>query len=597
MKKKLLFLCICGILALSMTLSACSENTPSIIKRKTKTVNPTEYIDDFEIADILDLKHTLRTDENGKFRVLVISDVQCTGEKLPDFIKENIKILVDREAPQLVLFLGDNSFNISNEETLYSYLTDMTSYVEEKQIPWAHVYGNHDDENEGLDKAIQQRIYESFEWCVSRSVEADVYGVGNYVLPVLDNEGDEVVFNLFAFDSGSYLSSELVDEIMPEKSIYSGYSKGIYDYIRNTQVEWYEQTSQKMEDYYGKKIPAIAYFHIPLQENYLAWVNRGSLEYEGEKREYITASPINSGLFNTMVERGDVKAVITGHDHTNDYAIDYRGIKLCSSATVGNHFYYDDDMIGGRVIVFDKNNEKNITTYMSYIGEHNGRINTPLTALNSDVAADFEKDTDYFVSAYYGSREDYERYYELKHGIFEGKGVGGSAAFGVTREAYNENYSQNTIECNITLNTSGSIGNNKYVKVWLDLSGENTAIDFGKATVGVVVDKQRGAPHVTGSLALNSEFYYLADGSGTWKTYSMNDGAFGKDEGVSVEGMKGYFVFSLDDMFQTYTQTPVGENDRITGFYILFTLADESMVGEYVYIDNISFVETFDGLR
>ena len=73
----------------------------------------------------------------------------------------------------------------------------------------------------------------------------------------------------------------------------------------------------------------------------------------------------------------------------------------------------------------------------------------------------------------------------------------------------------------------------------------------------------------------------------------MENGEFGKDVNVSVEGFKGYFVFAIDDMFQTYTRTPIGENDRITGFYMLFTLADESMVGEYVYIDDVSFVEDF----
>ncbi len=583
---------VCALLALAMLFSGCAkEKQPK--EPPPYTVEPTEDIDDFEIADILDLKHTLRVGEDGKFRVLVISDVQCTGMTLPEFIKNNIKTLVDRETPQLVLFLGDNSFNITSEEEMYSYLTDMTSYVEERKIPWAHVYGNHDDENAALDKVVQQRIYESFDYCVSRYVEADVYGVGNYVLPVLASDSDEVAFNVFAFDSGSYLSAEEINEIIPDASMYPGYYEGTYDYIRQSQIDWYEQTSEKMEEYYGKKIPAMAYFHIPLQENYLAWLNRSSLGFEGEKREYIAASPINSGLFNAMIERGDVKAVVTGHDHTNDYAIEYRGIKLCSAATVGNHFYYDDDMIGGRVFVFDENDAENITTYMSYIGEHNGRIDAVTLALPSGTALDFETDGDNFVSALYGSREDYQRYYELKHGIFDGKGVDGSHAFGVTREAYNKEYSQNTIECNLTLNTSGSIGKNKYVKVWLDLSGEKTAVDLGRASVGVVIDKQRGAPHVTGAISGNSEFYYLADGSDTWETYSMKNGEFGKDVGVSVEGLKGYFVFTIDDMLQTYTRTHVGENDRITGFYMLFTLANESMVNEYVYIDDVSFVEDF----
>lgn len=34
---------------------------------------------------------------------------------------------------------------------------------------------------------------------------------------------------------------------------------------------------------------------------------------------------LNSGLFNAMLECGDVMGVFCGHDHNNDYAINNRG--------------------------------------------------------------------------------------------------------------------------------------------------------------------------------------------------------------------------------------------------------------------------------
>ena len=594
MKLKLSILCV--FIAVAMSFSGCGkDDIDTEPMTDLETESEAEIKVDPEIADILNTKHTLRVGEDGEFRVLVISDVQSTGDKLDDFIRENIVTLVDREEPDLVLFTGDNTFGMYFESTLRSILNDMTGYIESKGIPWAHVYGNHDDEWNALSKETQQEIYESYEYCVSRTDGEDIYGVGNYVLPVLSSDGDDVAFNIFAFDSGSYLSEEEQLMLTPNDTTYSGYYGSSYDYIRPSQINWYEETSIKMEEYYGKKIPALAYFHIPLQENYLAWSNREALEYNGEKRESIGASPINSGLFSAMLERGDVKAVVTGHDHMNDYMLNYCGIKLCSAATIGNQFYYEDDMLGGRVFVFNENDPNNIDTYMSYVGEHNGAISTPVEALDAGNVLDFESETvDYDISARSGSIEDYQRAYEIEYNVFEGKGVNGSAAFGATRSAYNEYESQNIIECKLTLDSMGSFGDNRYLRVWMDLRGENTAIDFGRAAIGVVVDKQNGSPHITESVFGSAQIHYLADGSEEWITLNTDEnGNIGADAGVSVEGYCGWFAISLDDLYQVGTRDILDPEDRITGFYIYFTLANEDMVGEYVYIDDIALVEDY----
>ena len=61
---------------------------------------------------------------------------------------------------------------------------DMVEILEEKRIPWAHVYGNHDAEGDNVPKEKQQQIYESFDYCVSQAGDPSLPGVGNYVLPV-----------------------------------------------------------------------------------------------------------------------------------------------------------------------------------------------------------------------------------------------------------------------------------------------------------------------------------------------------------------------------------------------------------------------------
>lgn len=586
------------LLLLLSVLTACSEppvEQPPETEAETEAPPPVEDPVPEHIAEIFDTKHTLKVREDGSFRVLVISDVQSIGITLDDFIRNNIVELVVREDPDLVLFLGDNTVNMTDEYQLRMMLTDMTAYIEARKIPWAHVYGNHDDENGALTKEEQQRVYESFEYCVSRTDSEDIYGVGNYVLPVLNSDGDGVAFNLFAFDSGTYLSAEEQASLIPSQTTFPGYYGACYDYIRPSQIEWYVNTSRSMEEYFGEKIPALAYFHIPLQENYTAWENRGDLVYEGEKREYIGASPINSGLFTTMLDRGDVKAVVTGHDHMNDYAIDYCGIKLCSAASIGNEYYYADDMMGGRVFIFNEAEPDTFKTYMSYTCERNEDYTLPSTAIASGTAQNFEGDgVRLDVTAIECSREDYQKYDQIKYDIFEDKGVNGSSAFGVTRTGYSSTPSQNTVECRISLDNIGTVGSNRYLRVWLDLRGDTTAVDLGKMSLGVCVDRQACAPHTTTSLGGAVTYYYLAEGSDTWTTLTADqNGYIGTDAGVSLEGLCGWFAVELDDLYQPYFRKMLTSSDCVTDMFIFFTQANESMTGQYIYIDDIAFVENY----
>ena len=130
-----------------------------------------------DVAELLALKHELRVNEDGSFKVVVLTDVHGDNTDINGTSAasinyqttiENIKTIVDREQPDLVLFGGDNFWQVTTEERARECIEYMVSYIEEKQIPWAHVYGNHDDErNIGVNsvpKEKQQEIYESFEY-------------------------------------------------------------------------------------------------------------------------------------------------------------------------------------------------------------------------------------------------------------------------------------------------------------------------------------------------------------------------------------------------------------------------------------------------
>lgn len=318
-----------------------------------------------EISALMESKVRLSCDENGDFRTLIIADVHAVGT-LPQNVSENIKTLVDREDPDLVIFTGDNTI-CDSEESLRAALDSMVGYIEEKGIAWCHVYGNHDHEG-GMSKEEMQPIYESYDYCVSKWGDKDLHGVGNYVLPIYKHDSDEIFSLVWCLDSGNYLSDEDRMSLIPNTPTdFGGMESSPYDYIHSDQIYWYYSTSLAVEKYYGRKIPSLMAFHIPLQETYYAWENREALEHTGEKNEVVGASQINSGMFAALSARGDVLAVVNGHDHINDFMVLYNGIKLCYSPNVSTLTYHDTRMMGGRVFVINECNSSEIDTYVSHL--------------------------------------------------------------------------------------------------------------------------------------------------------------------------------------------------------------------------------------
>ena len=218
----------------------------------------------------------------------------------------------------------------------------MVEYIESKKIPWCHVYGNHDDEY-GVSKLDQQAIYESFDYCLSKNGLEELYGVGNYVLPIYKHNSNDLASLVWCLDSGNYLGEITSDLPVGFDNYYPEYHDSDYDYIHMNQINWYKETSIMLEQMYGRKIPSLMAFHIPLQESYYAWCNKDNLEWTGSKNERVCSSRINSGLFDVLKERQDVLAVVNGHDHINDFMVKYEGIKLCYSPNVSTLTYYDED--------------------------------------------------------------------------------------------------------------------------------------------------------------------------------------------------------------------------------------------------------------
>ena len=544
-------------------------------------------------------RHRLRFGEDGDFRILVLSDIHGNGNTLSGLAKTNMELLVERENPDLVMFGGDNTWGISDEKQLERCVADMVEILEEKQIPWGHVYGNHDAEGNNVKKDRQQKIYESFDYCVSQAGDADLPGVGNYVLPIYASDSDRVLFNVWALDSGEYLTSEESGSYLPVASTFQGYAGSGYDYISPELIRWYMDTSEQMEGANGAVVPGMMVFHIPLQESYNAWINREALSYTGEKREAVCASEINSGMFAAITERGDIKAVVNGHDHVNTYMVEYGGVKLCYCSTVSDTGYCDMDILGGRMFVVSEENPDEVQTYMSYVNEAYEEPSSTLAVIDAEpipsgtVLLDFDSYTpELSFSGWNNDNSDAAETARIVVELSESRGMDGTGALGVTRSSFADNNSGNNAEVRISLETPGLLGDNQYLRVRMDLTGDGTAVDFRKACFGFLENNRTAAPYRTDDLDSPSPFYFLADGGTEWKTMQHGgDGCFGQAEGSSVRGLCGWFAFPVKNMRKG--STAPSSDTVITDIYFYYCLSSAPMAGNRVYIDDITLVNDY----
>ena len=91
--------------------------------------------------------------------------------------------MLAHENPDLVIFTGDQLNGQGTSWDPRSVLAKFATAVTDRKIPWAAVFGNHDDE-EGLSREEQMALMQGMPYNLVEPGPKDVHGVGNYVLKV-----------------------------------------------------------------------------------------------------------------------------------------------------------------------------------------------------------------------------------------------------------------------------------------------------------------------------------------------------------------------------------------------------------------------------
>lgn len=309
----------------------------------------------------------LRFREDGTFRVLMMSDLQESARYDARSLR-SVEVLLEEGRPDLVILGGDNCYGpeIGSEEDLRAFLDIFTAPMEERGIPWAHVFGNH-DHDAPVSAQRQQEIYESYSMCISEHTDDSVHGKSNFMLPVY-NDRDEIALAVWGLDTNHHVSEldRLIGSSMEKAAGLPNCPVGYGEWgmVYFDQLQWYWNTSCELEKKAGGKVPGLMCMHIAPYEYRTACANPDICVREGHYDEPLGGTPFNTGLFSVLLQRGDIRAICCGHTHMNDFDAEYCGIRLLWDACAGYRCYGVDERRGGRMFVYRQEDPCAVTTKM-----------------------------------------------------------------------------------------------------------------------------------------------------------------------------------------------------------------------------------------
>ena len=299
----------------------------------------------------------LQYNEDGTFRIMQISDMQDFAP-MHVITKKLIRAELDANPVDLIVLTGDNISSTSLTRLWATWgIAEFMSIFEEYGIPVVMTFGNHDDENTLASKKYQLSVYEKFDCFVGCAGED--FGDTNlctYYVPIYSSkDANEMVSNVWVVDSGTYNTET---------------ESGGYACTTKAQIEWYKETSEKLEKQYGRKIPSLMFQHIIVPNIWDALAENdpsvpGGLWHDGryltlpegtvgELGEGPCPPNYSNGQFEAAVERGDVMAMFFGHDHTNSFELELDGIGLVNTPGIG-FCSYNGENVGARIITLNEN--------------------------------------------------------------------------------------------------------------------------------------------------------------------------------------------------------------------------------------------------
>lgn len=316
----------------------------------------------------------LQKQTDRDFTILNLTDVQAGDEdwdpasKNYPIIAGTIKELYKRVKPDLVTLSGDQAWALASHA--YEALADL---LDSYKVPWALVWGNHDQDHglDVLDKTIAS--YAKHEYCLYENGPAEL-GRGNYVITICEGEHPvEALILMDTHDKMAYTDA-------------NGNTTAVWARLYPAQIEWYRQQIETLNAMGCKE--SLILTHIPFYAVKAAWSaafkdglnpvevtpkqsygnfcwNAGYEDSFGVKYDGICCHPEDDGFFEVIKALGSTKNCLMGHDHTSNFSISYHGVRFTYGLKTGIGCYWNPELNGGTVIKVSSNGVSEI--YHEYV--------------------------------------------------------------------------------------------------------------------------------------------------------------------------------------------------------------------------------------
>ena len=304
----------------------------------------------------------IEKDPNRDFLILNFSDPQLTdsewNEDAGAIVTGTVKELTERVRPDLITLSGDLAW--AGHRDSYARLADL---MESCGVPWAPVFGNHDNQNgqEEVDSTLE--IFSARKGFLFERGDPSL-GCGNYVIAI--TEGGKPLHAVFMTDTHN-----LKPAVSPEGEAYKDWSD-----LNAEQIAWYEKTAAALKADGCPETTVI--MHIPCYSFRQAFAaalkpgidplsvdptdgaqtecwNEGYEDSFGVAFDGVSSYPVDNGFLDSVIAVGSTKTIICGHNHTTDFSVPYRGVRHVFSLKVGPGCFWDEKLNGGTVVRIDSN--------------------------------------------------------------------------------------------------------------------------------------------------------------------------------------------------------------------------------------------------
>ena len=305
---------------------------------------------------------TLQKPKNRDFRVLNLTDTHLVADewecKAADngrnrrILEYTIGSLIAKTKPDLITVSGDITF--ADSPRADSAYENFSALLESYRIPWAFVWGNHDNQAGAEVASHHADIMLSRGHCLFEKGDPAM-GCGNYIIKI--EEDGKPIHAIFMMDS-----HDRFDFTEPDGKVTKRWA-----HLMQNQLDWQREESRKLA------LPATLIMHMPYYAYHDAFAaawngfidpktispaesrdpkywKEGYKTAYGAKYEGVGSYPVDTGDFDYVNAGGYTKLTLVGHEHVNDYVIDYKGMKLVYSLKTGAGCYWDQRLNGGTLL-------------------------------------------------------------------------------------------------------------------------------------------------------------------------------------------------------------------------------------------------------